>query len=90
MESVLNQSLSSGPREEILVFPRSAGSEYYPPLEQADAFKTWFEREGYIVVRHAVRPGLCGSAVQAFQAEVLPDRLGFLSATLPANMSVMC
>ncbi len=77
MESVLNERPPVAPREEILCFPRSAGPEYYPHPEQTEAFKEWFDREGYIVVRKAVRPGLCGSAVQAFQAEVLTDRMGF-------------
>jgi phytanoyl-CoA hydroxylase len=77
MESVLNHSPQTAPREEILCFPRSAGPEKYPTPEQAEAFKEWFDREGYIVVRKAVRPGLCASALQAFQAEVLPDRMGF-------------
>ena len=78
MESVLAPQSLAGPREEILRFPRSAGAdERYPLPSQAPAFREWFEREGYVLVRHAVPAALCRTGIRAFQREVLPDRLGF-------------
>ena len=66
------------PREEILFFPRNGDElEQYPSPDQPRAFKEWFEREGYILVRSAVSEKLCKAGVQAFQQEVLHDRKGF-------------
>ena len=66
------------PREEILFFPRNGDElEQYPSPDQPRAFKEWFEREGYILVRSAVSEKLCKAGVQAFQQEVLNDRKGF-------------
>jgi len=65
------------PRAEVLIYPRDGGTvEDYPLLTQPDAFKHWFDREGYIVVRNGMPVALCKSAVQAFLHEVLQDRTG--------------
>ena len=66
------------PRQLVLQHPRGTSeTEPYPSLENSVAFRQWFEREGYIVVRHAVPAKLCDSGIQAFCREVLPDRWGF-------------
>lgn len=65
------------PREEVLTYPRDGGVvEHYPLVTQPEAFKSWFDREGYIVVRDGMPVSLCKSAVQAFLHEVLRDRSG--------------
>ncbi|MDP2307600.1 MAG: phytanoyl-CoA dioxygenase family protein [Pseudomonadota bacterium] len=65
----------SQPREEVLCAPRGIGPDGdYPAPEQPEAFRSWFEREGFVVVRRAVPAAACQRAVQAFREEVLPDR----------------
>lgn len=49
----------------------------YPPLSQPHAFRAWFEREGYIVMRGAIPARICQSAIDIFRADVLNDRLAF-------------
>jgi phytanoyl-CoA hydroxylase len=50
-----------------------------PALADAAAFREYFEREGYIVVRNALPPALCAEAVDAFLTEVhLDNRALFL------------
>lgn len=58
------------PRSEVRTDPPS---EYPTPHDPA-AFRSWFEEEGFVVVRGAVATELCQSAVAAFHQEVLPDR----------------
>ncbi len=66
------------PRGTVLEQPAGyADADPYPPLSQPQEFRAWFEREGYILVRGAVPPRLCQTAVDAFCADVLGDRLGF-------------
>lgn len=80
MEQLCNEKINVMrlPREEIFLFPRNGDAcEQYPSPEQPRAFKAWFEREGYILVRGAVSEKLCKAGVQAFQQEVLHDRKGF-------------
>ncbi len=66
------------PRATVLEQPAAyTGEEPYPPLSRPQEFRTWFEREGYILMRGAIPPRLCQAAVEAFRADVLGDRLGF-------------
>ena len=66
------------PRQLVLQHPRGTTEiEPYPSIEDSAAFRQWFEREGYVVVRNAVPAALCESGINAFRREVLPDRLGF-------------
>lgn len=83
METAASASATPGlqatpaPRGEILIYPRDAeAGQDYPPIEDAAAFRGWFAREGYVVVRRAVPGAMCDRAVQAFLREVLPDRCG--------------
>jgi phytanoyl-CoA hydroxylase len=48
-------------------------SDAYPPLADAAAFHAYFQREGYIVVRHALPPAVCTEAVDGFLKEVHLD-----------------
>ena len=51
----------------------------YPSLTDAVAFREYFEREGYIVVRNALPPEICAEAVDGFLKEVhLDNRALFL------------
>ncbi len=66
------------PRQLVLQHPRGTTHiEPYPLPDDTEAFRQWFEREGYVVVRNAVPAVLCESGIHAFRREVLPDRLGF-------------
>ncbi len=66
------------PRSTVLEHPRGAnGVDPYPLPEQRDAFRAWFEREGYVLIRNAVPPRLCQLGIDAFRREALHDRLGF-------------
>lgn len=63
------------PRGEVLSAPLSLGPEgAYPTPDQPQAFRSWFDREGFVVVRRAVPAETCTRAVRAFAEEVLPDR----------------
>lgn len=74
----LSERTPPSPRQLVLQHPRGTTNiEPYPAPEDAAAFRQWFEREGYVVVRNAVPAALCESGVNAFRREVLPDRLGF-------------
>jgi phytanoyl-CoA hydroxylase len=58
--------------------PRSMGDvERYPEPEDAVAFRDFFMREGFIVVRGRIPALPCDAAVQAFQREVLPNRYAY-------------
>lgn len=66
------------PRGLVLQHPRGTQErESYPLPDDAAAFREWFEREGYVVVRNAVPAALCEAGITAFHKEVLPDRRGF-------------
>ncbi len=66
------------PRQLVLQHPRGTrDTECYPSPDDAPAFREWFAREGYVVVRQAVPACLCEAGVSAFRREVLPDRTGF-------------
>jgi phytanoyl-CoA hydroxylase len=59
-------------------------SEAYPALTDAAAFREYFQREGYVVVRHALPSALCTEAVDGFLKEVhLDTRALFQRATAP-------
>lgn len=59
-------------------------SEPYPALTDAAAFRKFFQREGYIVVRHALPPAVCTEAVDGFLKEVhLDTRALFQRHTAP-------
>jgi phytanoyl-CoA hydroxylase len=78
VEQIFNDRRTSMPRETILLHPSKATSdENYPTLDDSQAFKSYFEREGFIVVRNAVAAGLCEAAKRAFMTEVLPDKSSF-------------
>ena len=66
------------PRSLVLQYPRGTQErEHYPSPDDATAFREWFDREGYVVVRNAVPAALCEAGIAAFHKEVLPDRRGF-------------
>lgn len=59
--------------------PAYPADEAYPALTDAVAFRDYFEREGYIVVRNALPPTVCAEAVDGFLREVhLENRALFL------------
>ena len=78
---VVKQKNSPGivlPRSTVLEYPSALeGGEVYPTPDEPLAFRAWFEREGYIVVRHAIPSRLCQHGIDAFRREVLVDKLGF-------------
>jgi phytanoyl-CoA hydroxylase len=75
VEQIFNDRRTSMPREAVLLHPSKATSdENYPGLEDSQAFKGYFDREGFIVVRNAVPSVLCEAAKRAFLTEVLPDK----------------
>lgn len=60
-------------------WPSSQGlREHYPMLDNVAAFCSYFEREGFIVVRNAVPQSLCQAALDAFRLEVKTSREQFL------------
>jgi phytanoyl-CoA hydroxylase len=60
-------------------WPSSDGPhESYPAPGDVTAFRSYFDREGFIVVRNAVPRSLCQSALDAFRSEVKPSPLPFL------------
>lgn len=66
------------PRNLVLQHPRGTQErESYPSPDDAGAFRAWFEREGFVVVRNAVPVPLCDAGIAAFRKEVLVDRMGF-------------
>jgi phytanoyl-CoA hydroxylase len=75
MEQILNDMRATMPRDAVLPHPRNAApDEDYPSIHDAQAFKAYYEREGFIVVRNAVPRSLCDAARHAFLSEVLPDK----------------
>src|SRR4051812_29658306 len=73
-----NASSAAMPRPEILLRPRGASDDsIYPALDDAAAFRDFFDRNGFIVMRRAVDPALCEAAKQAFISEALPDKTGY-------------
>lgn len=59
--------------------PLAANEDACPALEDACAFREYFHREGYIVLRNAVPPAVCAEAVDGFLKEVhLDNRALFL------------
>jgi phytanoyl-CoA hydroxylase len=74
----LRSPLASMPRADILLRPSSAPSDLaYPSVDDAPAFKEYFEREGFILMRRAIAPEICEAAKQAFLSETLPDKRAF-------------
>lgn len=66
------------PRDTVLERPRDAQDEEpWPTLEQPQALRAWFEREGYVLIRNAIPPRLCQAGIDAFRREALHDSLGF-------------
>lgn len=66
------------PRSTVLEHPRGSSDINSCPLpEQRDEFRAWFERDGYVLIRHAIPPRLCQLGIDAFRREALHDRLGF-------------
>jgi phytanoyl-CoA hydroxylase len=59
--------------------------EDYPPLTDTNAFREYFAREGYIVVRGALPPALCGEAVEAFLKEVHLDHRALFLRQAPSR-----
>jgi phytanoyl-CoA hydroxylase len=73
-----SETLRVLPRSTVLVQPAGSGDgDPYPLLSQPQAFRAWFEREGYILVRGAIPARLCQAGIDAFRASVLNDRIGF-------------
>jgi phytanoyl-CoA hydroxylase len=62
------------PRDTILIRPSGETTDAYPSPQSAHAFRAYFEREGFIVIRNALDTTLCESAKQAFLTEMLPAR----------------
>ena len=66
------------PRGQVLQYPRgTTDREHYPSPDEPDAFRDWFQREGYVLVRGAVPAALCEAGIAAFRQQVLPDRMGY-------------
>ncbi|MES2299923.1 MAG: phytanoyl-CoA dioxygenase family protein [Pseudomonadota bacterium] len=66
------------PRASILLRPRDANDDRaYPALDSPLAFKEYFEREGFILMRRAVQAPLCEGAKQAFLQEAFLDKQAF-------------
>jgi phytanoyl-CoA hydroxylase len=62
-----------------IAIPFFAGEDASPELADARAFRDFFCREGYIIMRKALPPEVCGEAVDGFLKEVhLDDRALFL------------
>lgn len=81
-ERIVTEAASSSvrvlPRSEVLSVPRGAqGADLCPAPEQRDAFRAWFDSEGYVLIRNAIPARLCQSGIEAFKREALHDRLGF-------------
>ena len=69
---------STFPRAEILHGPRTPDAlEAYPAPEQASAFRDYFEREGFIVIRAAVPGACCEAAKNAFLKETWLDKRAY-------------
>lgn len=62
------------PRDIVLTRPSGDPADGYPSPSSAHAFRAYFEREGFIVLRNAIPPALCEAAKQSFITELLPDR----------------
>jgi phytanoyl-CoA hydroxylase len=60
-------------------WPSSDGpEECYPTPDDAAAFRSYYEREGFIVVRNAVPKSLCQAALDAFRSDVKTSSLPFV------------
>ena len=57
----------------------------WPALTDAAAFRAYFEREGYIVVRNALPPALCAEAVDAFLTEIHLDHRALFLRQAPSR-----
>lgn len=76
----MNAQFADGTINLAAGFKNNIGAEspaICPDLETPQAFKRFFEREGYGVVRQALPAALCEAAKQAFLSEVHPDRRSF-------------
>jgi phytanoyl-CoA hydroxylase len=62
------------PRDTILIRPAGDQADAYPAFQNTLAFRSYFEREGFIVIRNAISSDLCEAAKQAFLAEMLPAK----------------
>jgi phytanoyl-CoA hydroxylase len=71
--------------DSMLTHTGHVADETYPPLSDTDAFRDYFEREGYIVVRGALPPAVCGEAVDAFLKEVHLDHRALFLRQAPAD-----
>ncbi|MES2740790.1 MAG: phytanoyl-CoA dioxygenase family protein [Pseudomonadota bacterium] len=66
------------PRAEVLPCPRSPDAvEAYPTPEQGHAFRDYFDREGFIVIRNAVPAACCESAKSGFLKETWLDKRAY-------------
>jgi len=59
----------------------------WPPLADAAAFRAYFEREGYIVVRAALAPAVCAEAVDGFLKEVHLDHRALFLRQAPSRFA---
>ena len=59
--------------------------EPHPPLADVDAFRDFFAREGYIVVRGGLPPSVCFEAVDGFLKEVHLDHRALFLREAPSR-----
>ncbi|GGE81148.1 phytanoyl-CoA dioxygenase family protein [Massilia psychrophila] len=59
--------------------------EAHPPLADTSAFRDYFEREGYVVVRGALPPAVCAEAVDGFLKEVHLDHRALFLRQAPSR-----
>lgn len=67
------------------IAPAHQADALWPALTDAAAFRAYFEREGYIVVRNALPPALCAEAVDAFLTEVHLEHRALFLRQAPAR-----
>jgi phytanoyl-CoA hydroxylase len=69
--AMINQDVQQEPSSRPDVGPPlDHDREFCAPIEDADALKQFFEREGYAVIRNAVPKEICEQAKQAFNCDV--------------------
>lgn len=69
----------------MYIEPSLPADEDCPALTDAAAFRDYFEREGYIVVRNALPPALCAEAVDSFLTEVHLDHRALFLRQAPSR-----
>jgi phytanoyl-CoA hydroxylase len=73
-----------------IAIPFFAGEDASPELADSHAFRDFFRREGYIIMRKALPPAVCAEAVDGFLKEVHLDNRALFLRDCPSRYEAHC